>query len=139
MEKEDLDDFITAVVADDSAAASTGSGSASGKGGKGKGKERRRGATQYCKVCDKWLPPSDFQVGQAVCHEDKKILDCIYRLASRQQQKEWFHEHRMDEKKCKAMVDNYKKVSKDYELSLGKKPKWTLSMYQETLKAVSMV
>ena len=104
--------------------------------GKSKGAAGRKVGQQYCKGCDKWLPSIDFSVNNAMCNADKRILDCIYRMAVRQNKRDWWSEHRNDEKKCRALLSDYKKATKEFEAGTAKK-RWALMTYVESFSASS--
>ena len=104
--------------------------------GKSKGAAGRKVGQQYCKGCDKWLPSIDFSVNSAMCNADKRILDCIYRMAVRQNKRDWWSEHRNDEKKCRALLSDYKKATKEFEAGTAKK-RWALMTYVESFSASS--
>lgn len=93
---------------------------------------------QFCKGCERWLPSVDFQLNQALCTEDKRILDTIYRMAVRQGKKEWWTIHRGDEQKTRAMLQDYKKAAKDFANGT-KKTKWVLMGYIERCEASTKV
>ena len=119
---------------------------------KAKAKNKPQPGKRRCKGCRLSFGPEGIALHQAVCHDCKRSLDALTRIAKRQGHSAWLSEARQDEEKLFKLMTSYKHAigsptssgssassSKGGKKNRGEMQQFCLATYVETFYAKTSV